>query len=588
MVGAATIATLFVLALTSQWAPHMADGALVVTSGLAALASSTWTTSHVAPPATVNILPFRVHGRDLYGADRAQYDRNVTFAQDVFLVGSCVTVLTSMTCQYPDVDFSLLTFEIRSVWGTLCTSPAGSAPCEERVLDKSERGRRRATRVVHRDGYNWSPTTILELCDPQLLGSHTSRVRVALAYPGQGGTSQSFEKEYDLSRVASAVPETGGDRSFAMTVVFRGDGWAAPAWLDVWSALGISHFYVYYNGPREALLLEDPEAAAIFESDPRVTLQIWDFPFRTVITDTTGTSKLPLVNKYGKVDCYLHFSKLTAFNSALSRYGSRHEWMGFFDFDEYIAFDDRFISAANAQGKSPLQTFFDTFGSQRGVDALVFANRWTTMIPPPVEGAPLRTGDLLARRLYAGTTGDHKTRMKYMLRTESTLRGVHTSSLSHGRLPRAPVIAGNHFACVMRDGVARQLGNSNSSIRRGNTPDASAPQHARLTPLPAGAKAVPRARRVAVAVDDDEDEDEQATEERPEMWSGACDAFVEPRLRLVPPNEAYSLHVVNMKPHVSIIDVNGDAEVKAAIDAGLVVTSIHRALHDWLEPDTVI
>ena len=101
-------------------------------------------------------------------------------------------------------------------------------------------------------------------------------------------------KAYSLRCVTAAA----ADRSeFAMMAMYRGDVWTSPAWLDVWTALRVGHFYLYYNGGSERVRAEAPDVLAALERDPRVTLHAWPFPMRSVIQDPTGTSKLPEVNK---------------------------------------------------------------------------------------------------------------------------------------------------------------------------------------------------------------------------------------------------------------------------------------------------
>ena len=85
-----------------------------------------------------------------------------------------------------------------------------------------------------------------------------------------------------------------------MMAMYKGDVWTSPAWFDVWSALGIGHFYIYYNGNLEQMRNETPAVVDMLERHPKVTLHSWPYPMRTVIVDPTGKSKLPEVNKYGK------------------------------------------------------------------------------------------------------------------------------------------------------------------------------------------------------------------------------------------------------------------------------------------------
>ena len=95
-----------------------------------------------------------------------------------------------------------------------------------------------------------------------------------------------------------------------MMAMYRNDSWTSPAWMDYWAAIGVGHFYIYYNGGLEEMRRENPSMSELLEHDPRVTLVIWDYSMRTVTADPSKTSTLPVVNKYGHVHCYLHYAKM--------------------------------------------------------------------------------------------------------------------------------------------------------------------------------------------------------------------------------------------------------------------------------------
>jgi hypothetical protein len=241
--------------------------------------------------------------------------------------------------------------------------------------------------------------TVAEVCLPQL--ATAVRADVTLWY---GGAS----KAYSLRR----IPPTSTSE-FAMMAMYRGDLWTSPAWFDVWTALGVGHFYIYYNGNLADLRAESPEVVDALERDPRVTLHTWPYPMRSVIKDPTGKSKLPEVNKYGKILCYLHYAKMMAFNGAFHRYGSRHAYMGFFDFDEYLGLPQRYLDAAAAAGTSPLH---ELRASHADPDVFVLENRWMGMFPEVKLLQPLTTGVVLNRRIYGGWYTDWAARSKFFVR----------------------------------------------------------------------------------------------------------------------------------------------------------------------------
>ena len=345
----------------------------------------------------------------------------VTLVADAFLADGCVKLVSVVTCQQPALNFSWLDIEVTGVWG------AGEA-CGGVEGGGCAGAPRPASRVLHRDARNWEPVTISELCLPEFAAA--SRVDVRVWIDGRSHA-------YSLPRIPR-----GPASEVAMAVMYRGDVWTAPAWLDIWAALGIGHFYIYYNGELSAMRDEAPGVIAALERDARVTLHAWPYAMRTVIQDPTGTSTLPVVNKYGKILCYLHFAKMMAFNAAFHRYGSRHSHMGYFDFDEYLGLPQSVYDAAAVMDTSPLSALL---AAHSAPDVLVVANRWVALHPPPAPRVPLSSASLLERRiLLSDLVTDWKARSKFFVRSANVADAA-----------RAPYILGNHYVCrlAQRDGI---------------------------------------------------------------------------------------------------------------------------------------
>ena len=347
----------------------------------------------------------------------------VVLVADAFLADGCAKLVSVITCAHcelqpwgcvkPRQNFSLLDFEVVGVWGG--SSSCGDGGCAS--------ARRAPSRVLHRDGSNWEPVTIIELCLPEL--NNATRVDIMVWQDG-------YSHAYSL---AAIEPEPAAE--FAMTVMYRGDGWTAPAFLDVWTALGVGHFYVYFNGDLDAFRAESPRLAAEFERDPRITLLIWPYPMRSVVVDTKGESVLPPVNKYGKIMCYLHYAKMMAFNSTFHRYGSRHAYMGFFDWDEYLGLPQSLYDDALALGITPLAALRAAHGDP---EVFVVQNRWSVLLPPPEQMEPLRSSHVLASRIFGGWFTDWKARTKFFVRSSDI-----------GRPEIQPYMVGNHYICKLAD-----------------------------------------------------------------------------------------------------------------------------------------
>lgn len=458
----------------------------------------------------------------------ANASKTISIVADVFLADSCIKFASVITCDYQFLNFSLVEPEIMATYDdSVCSD---SQPCDGVKPTTTQMGRRSPTRVLHRDGSNWEPVTIGQLCLPEL--EKAVRVDLNLWYGDQ-------HKAYSLKRISRAHSS-----DFAMMAMYRGDVWTSPAWFDVWEKLGIGHFYIYYDGHIDDMRAEAPDVLDALERDRRVTLHTWPYPMRSVIADSTGRSKLPAVNKYGKILCYLHYAKMMAFNDAFHRYGSRHKYMGFFDFDEYMGLPQEVLDAAKFKGISPLQEVYDGLPETKP-DWLVMQNRWMGVFPLVKVKQPLTTGVILNRKIYGGWYTGWPERSKFFVKSDEVgdpdkqpymVGGVKCSEyrwLSHGHVclirrvifvPRMQV--GNHFICKLRD-------------------------HAMIG----------KDRKIS-------------------QYRGPCDLPAEnsPAIVQLPPPGYYSMHLLNLKPHESLLDFDADSMLDQMLVNDTEVKHIHALL----------
>ena len=345
----------------------------------------------------------------------------VVLAGDVWLSDGCVKFVSVVTCQHPQLNFSLMEPEITAI-----NHRKGAAGGRKRAI-----ARRPLSRVLHRDGRNWEPVTIGELCLPDLQTAESVDVRL-----WYGDHHKEYKGVPRIERSAEWSSE------FGMAAMYRGDLWAAPSWLDAWSALGIGHFYLFYNGDRQEMEEEDADLLEAVKSDARVTLHIWPYPMRTVITDPQGKYE---VAKYGRIGCYLHMAKMMAFNAAFHRYGSRHAYMGFFDFDELVGLPPEVFEIAASLETSPLHELRSAYADP---DVFMLQNRWVVLDPPQEDGQMFTLSDFLQRRVLGGpfTTATQPDYTDWAVRTKFFVKsaGVGNHSLQ-------PYMIGNHFACRLRD-----------------------------------------------------------------------------------------------------------------------------------------
>ena len=202
-----------------------------------------------------------------------------------------------------------------------------------------------------------------------------------------------------------------------------------------------------------------------------------------------------------------------AFNAAFHRYGSRHTYMGYFDFDEYLGLPQKYFDAAAQKGTTPLHELRE---SMEDPETFIVQNRWFGIFPPPAVLQPLTTGELLDRKLYGGWYTDWSARSKFFVKSTDV-----------GDPHKPPYMIGNHYICKLRD------------------KDMIGPQRSIL------------------------------------QYSGRCD---QPQLgtneilRLDPPQH-YSLHILNMKPHESLLDFDSELMLQQMLENNTEVTHIHELLN---------
>ena len=234
---------------------------------------------------------------------------------------------------------------------------------------------------------------------------------------------------------------------------------------------------------------------AMLDDDPPAARALLRDPRVTLVQWNFQMWQTGAYRNVGDRPCVGHFAQMLSFNDAYLRFRHQHKYMGFFDFDEYPGMDTRFLVAAAAQRVTPLRLFFATYRSDPHADvaAVMFVNRWAFVAPGVAEGEPITRQALLARRVWGGAGGDFAARTKYVVRA-----GAGRAAPAGG--PDAPpLLLGNHVVCRLQ---RRDAINARATVQ----------------------------------------------------WSGACVVPTEPDVRNIPGREAYSLHLRNLKPHVSLLD----------------------------------
>ena len=62
------------------------------------------------------------------------------------------------------------------------------------------------------------------------------------------------------------------------------------------------------------------------------------------------------------------------------------------------------------------------------------------------------------------------------------------------------------------------------------------------------------------------------------QWSGACERPDEPIALPIPPRDAYSVHLLNLKPHVSLIELDEEGMLNTAYRNNAFIEDVHFAL----------
>jgi hypothetical protein len=249
------------------------------------------------------------------GVLSAGYFATTVIGADVLLVGDCIKVLSATDCELP-VDHSQLEIAVTAGYlGASCdgdSSGGGDGGCsEDDSVLRLPRGP--PSRLKLRTDWEW--TVEAELCMPQLarlgrvdvtlhLGPATKSVTLvrvdggaapaaAAAAGDETGTAgvggprataaaaaaaAARAAAVNASAAGAATAAVGGGEAVAMMTLFHGGGAiAAPLWVDAWAALGVGHFYMYFNGRLAELQRAQPELFARLVSDHRVTLVQWPF-----------------------------------------------------------------------------------------------------------------------------------------------------------------------------------------------------------------------------------------------------------------------------------------------------------------------
>lgn len=133
------------------------------------------------------------------------------------------------------------------------------------------------------------------------------------------------------------------DDTMVLTTLFKDDWQLFPCFHDYYKRLGVSHYYMYYNG------IPDESITSLFNQYPDVTLIPWDFRY------------------WNHTSCKIrHHAQMGQMHDALHRYGKgSHKYMIFCDLDEYLIL--------NGTPTSGMQAFFD---SHQEVNTFDFGNVW--------------------------------------------------------------------------------------------------------------------------------------------------------------------------------------------------------------------
>ena len=256
--------------------------------------------------------------------------QNTPIAMDIFITRlygrTCVAIVSAIL--HPEVGTFVDLFDIR--------------------LTLRELGVYNSTATVSRGNDKWESVYVALWCGSALIStlqntstitaqvsSHGMQWERELEYDSDAGSWATLDGDLhngtaDTSSIYEAI-EVGGLScptipSIAIFTIFRPGPESGVAWLESWFSHGVSHVYLYLNALIASLSYEDVSRVndLINAFPSRITLVEWPYSWYSGSVGPSNTQR--------------HHASLSAYASALYRWGHRHTHMGYFDFDEYAVF----------------------------------------------------------------------------------------------------------------------------------------------------------------------------------------------------------------------------------------------------------
>jgi len=236
----------------------------------------------------------------------------------------------------------------------------------------------------------------------------------------------------------SASPSMPYSR-WAMVAVFSFSRFLLKLWIEYWRLLGVRTFYLYYNGKSDEvpLLLEELQGLS-------VNIVIIEWPMLHWITTHLAD------NTHGQP---------MAINDAFQRFGHHHDFMAFYDLDEFLVLPKH----------DNLDDFVERYTKMNGPFSFLRSQcSWSMLVlddfEPVLPISNVTLADLVERRLLRG--GPAMSREKYFLNTSAfkalgmntlNLHGVYTHQDSaqplHGKVleEKSLVVPGYHVHLLNED-----------------------------------------------------------------------------------------------------------------------------------------
>ena len=129
--------------------------------------------------------------------------------------------------------------------------------------------------------------------------------------------------EHTKTATANVIHASSNPASVALATMFRGDADFLLSWTEHYRSLGVDKFYLYFNGPiyidaGRTTVHPELTATGMLEvlAQPDVQLVDWTPPF---------------------FDAWdIRFGQAPAMQSSWNRFRAQHQWMLYFDMDEYL------------------------------------------------------------------------------------------------------------------------------------------------------------------------------------------------------------------------------------------------------------